>query len=337
MKKNLIDDSGNPQFGVLGQPVHNVNYLDYTLYNSMDKKLPEWRKKFRFNQFQFVGAMNSQCIFGLAIVNLQVVSNLFFYVYSFETKSLKEFSRIMPLGLGTRMSTAPDAGEARFSSPGTKASILAEEAGNVRRLSAEAGGAEVNLLLQASPGFGPLRVCSGAGKNGWVFTQKAAGLTCSGSVRWRDELYTFDADSSSGSYDWSAGYMRRETFWNWACLSGLLIDGRRVGLNLATGVNESGVTENGFWVGEHFEKVDFVQFQFDKKDIYRPWKITSTDGKLDLIFSPEGVRKECLDVVFLASNFKQMFGKYSGYLVSEGERIEIHDVPGFAEDHFARW
>lgn len=337
MKNNLVGKSGEPQFGVLGKAITDVNFLDFPLYSSMDKKLPEWRKRLRFNQFQFVGAMNETHIFGLAIVNLQLVSNLFFYLYSFKSKQLKEFSSIVPLGLGTDMSTRPDEGEAKFSAFNAEAIISCESGGQTRNLYARAKGAEVNLVLEAPAAFMPLRVCSGAGKNGWVYTQKAAGLRCQGKIVWDDEVIPFESAETSGSYDWSAGFMRRETFWNWASFSGMLHDGRRIGLNLATGVNESGVTENGFWVGDHFEKVDFVQFQFDRQDVNRPWRMISTDGKVNLTFFPEGIRQERLNVYFLASNFKQMFGKYEGYLKVNRHRIEIKDVPGFAEDHFARW
>jgi len=34
----------------------------------------------------------------------------------------------------------------------------------------------------------------------------------------------------------------------------------------------------------------------------------------------------------------QIFGRYSGYVISDsGEKIELNDLVGFAEDHKARW
>jgi hypothetical protein len=33
-----------------------------------------------------------------------------------------------------------------------------------------------------------------------------------------------------------------------------------------------------------------------------------------------------------------MFGRYSGWVKTDlGERIEINDLIGFAEEHYARW
>ncbi len=338
MDKKLLDNKGRPGFGVINDAVDEVNYLDFDLRTSMDKQLPLWRKKMGFNQFQFIGAMNSRAIFGLAIVNLKLVSNMFVYLYRFDTRQLDEKSLVVPAALGTHMDQTPDRGQASFAFPGCHVSISAQEKGEVRKVVGHASpGVEFSLSLSAAPTFNPLRVCSKAGRNGWVYTQKAAGLDCGGVVNWAGNEMVFDPSDTRGSYDWSAGFMRRETSWNWACLSGMLPDGRMVGLNLASGVNETGVTENGLWVGNRFQKVNFSCFDFDSCQPDKDWHIYSPDKKVDLTFVPEGMRQEKLDVLVLASNFRQMFGKYYGYVVRGREKVIIDGIPGFAEDHFARW
>jgi hypothetical protein len=44
------------------------------------------------------------------------------------------------------------------------------------------------------------------------------------------------------------------------------------------------------------------------------------------------------NALVLASDVHQMFGRYSGFVVTdEGERIQIKDLIGWAEEHRARW
>jgi hypothetical protein len=131
--------------------------------------------------------------------------------------------------------------------------------------------------------------------------------------------------------------MRGETFWNWASLSATLADGRRLGLNLAAGVNETGFTENALWLDDQLIKVDTVDFQFSRYQPESEWRVRSTDGIVDLSFAPAGQRKEKLNALLIASNFTQHFGVFQGQIRLENEVIEIQGQWGFAEDHYARW
>jgi hypothetical protein len=181
-------------------------------------------------------------------------------------------------------------------------------------------------------------VCSQAGYTGWVFTQKTAGLVAKGTFTVHDKTYDLGSMNALGSVDWSCGFMRRETAWNWACFSGQDELGRTIGLNLASGVNETGTTENGLWVDGKLYKLDGVRFEFNRQAMDQPWKVLSECGRVALDFQPQGCRSEKLNVGVLASNFKQMFGHYSGSIMDdEGNPVVFSGVPGYAEDHYAKW
>ena len=62
---------------------------------------------------------------------------------------------------------------------------------------------------------------------------------------------------------------------------------KRVGLNLASGVNETSFTENCFWVGEDKVHLNGVYFSFDKENPQKKWTIKTQDGLVDLEFFPE--------------------------------------------------
>jgi hypothetical protein len=70
----------------------------------------------------------------------------------------------------------------------------------------------------------------------------------------------------------------------------------------------------------------------------RPWRLRSSDRRLDLTFVPEGMHVERLNALLLATNFHQLFGRFSGTLITaEGERVPVERMLGFCEDHYAKW
>jgi len=79
--KRLIDDRGRVSYGVLDTPVDVINYRDFDLRTVMDKPRSALARKARFNQFQFISAMSPGWVFGLAVVDLKLVSTAFFYLY----------------------------------------------------------------------------------------------------------------------------------------------------------------------------------------------------------------------------------------------------------------
>ncbi|MGB1949762.1 MAG: DUF2804 domain-containing protein [Marinobacter sp.] len=330
----LIDDRGRVRTGVFSVPVDHINYLDYDLRTTMDKPRSGLARRWRFNQFQFVSVMSDNWLFGLAIVDLKLVSTGFFYLYDFETGDMFEQSLTQPFARGTVMAPYPERGEACFAARGTRLGILPHAGG--RNLSVSVG-ETVRADIELEGDHDPLRLASPAGYTGWVFTRKSAGLPASGEIRWGDRIWRCD-ERTHGTIDWSGGFMRRETAWNWACLAGCLADGTSVGLNLATGVNESGMTENALWLNGECIKLDFARFEFDRYDRTATWRVATSDGRVDLRFVPSGVRKERLNVWVLASNFRQYAGTFEGVVVDNGgKNIPVAGLRGLMEDHFARW
>ena len=78
---------------------------------------------------------------------------------------------------------------------------------------------------EEAPPIQPMCICTPAGPTGWVYARKTAGHAVSGTLRWDGRSLDLAAIGARGHHDWSAGYMRRETFWNWGCLAGV-VDGR---------------------------------------------------------------------------------------------------------------
>lgn len=331
----LIQNNGLPHFGHLDQPLQDANFKDYAWRTPMGRSMPRWRRHLRCNQFQFFGLTSPDLIIGCAIVNLRLLANCFFYIYEPAKDQLHEWSLLQPLALGCHTPTTPDQG--RFSFKKGKSEVSMQAVGKQRHLEIDVRG---QLRLQATltepHAFQPLRLCSRAGYDGWVYTQKANALPVTGELDFQGQKHHLSG--LGGGYDWTIGFMRRETFWNWASCSTLLADGSSFGFNLAAGVNETSYTENVFWYNHHASLLAPIQFHFQRENPLEPWFIQTADQRFYAEFQPHGLRRERVQAVLLASNFRQVFGTFSGYFYDADDRkVEFGPCWGFCEDHYARW
>jgi hypothetical protein len=337
--QQLIQANGQPLYGVFEQTPQRINFRDFDFRSPMGRKLGALSKWRNFHQFQYFGLISPTLIGGCALAELSLVAVAFVYLYHPPSGRMLERRFKCPLGLGARFSQTPDEGVCEL-----------RQGRNRLRLENTATPLEKRLLVQlddgtridarfseAQPAFQPMSLCTPSAVNGWVYARKVAGVRCSGQVQ--SALGDFDlrAIDAFAHHDWSAGYMRRETFWNWACLSGE-VQGQRVGLNLSWGGNETSFTENCFWLDGELLKGDSVRFEFVRDHPLRPWIIRSYDGQVSLRFEGQGLHQERLDLGLLASNFKQLFGRFSGTLRPHGGTpLHIENSWGFVEDQYAKW
>jgi hypothetical protein len=338
--ERLINADGTVRLGIFSEPVMEVNYRDYALTTPFGRRAGRWVRHFGFNQFQFLGALCDEIVFGCAIADIKYVGTAFLYLYEPSTRRLVEHSFRAPLALGTSFDQRPETGSATFRSRRADIAMGAGRSPCNRRLTARvAGGPSIEAYFdEETPRQQAMRICTRAGAAGWVFARKTAGMPVSGTVSWDGRTFDLAAIGARGHCDWSAGYMRRETFWNWGCIAGTTADGRALGMNVACGVNETSFTENCFWVDGVLNKIDMVVFEYDRRDLMRPWRLRSFDGRLQLDFEPQGSHAERINAGIVASNFNQLLGRYHGRLVTaSGEEIRVAGMLGYAESHYAKW
>ena len=150
---------------------------------------------------------------------------------------------------------------------------------------------------------------------------------------------TLTPTTSLGSLDWGRGVWEYQSFWNWASASGFLPDGRTIGLNMGKGFGDlSKAGENALVLNNRIHKLEQIKFDYTSSDYMKPWKFTDIENRLDLTFTPFKDRLAETNLGIITSKVHQMFGRYNGFvLTDEGERIEIKDLIGFAEEHHAKW
>lgn len=343
---SLINSHGKPHFGRFSQAVNDVNVKDADYRTPMNKKANKWQRHFHFKRFQYFGGISEDLIFGCALADLRYLGAIFVYVYRTSDQKMLTWQFKKPLAYGLEMTNRPDNGVSIFKSgkksiqmryqlnaQGERRKILEIDFGDALKISAE-------TLEDKS--YEEMALCTPTAVNGWVYAQKTAALPVTGSIKCALGSFDLPQLNCYGHHDFSAGYMRRETFWNWACFSGQANDSHskahNIGLNVSWGVNETGYSENCFWVNGVLHELPQVQFKFDRDDEHSTWRISSEDKQIDLSFVPEGMHKEHLNAGLMATNFKQIFGRFKGHLVTkDGQRFEIESIYGFVEDQYSKW
>ncbi|MEL0028119.1 MAG: DUF2804 family protein, partial [Perlucidibaca sp.] len=192
-----------------------------------------------YKQFQYFGGMSARFIFGCALVDLGYLNSVFVYVVDTTTGETFKRSLRRPGHRGMTLADNPVEGVSLFRAGDVEASQAYRAEPREKSLRVQVGD---DLLIEArmpEAAFEPMSLCTRAGYQGWVYANKTAGLPLHGQLVWRGEQHDLAVLGAMGHHDFSCGYMRRETFWNWACLSGMsrADDGREValGLNLSCG------------------------------------------------------------------------------------------------------
>ncbi|MCP4692491.1 MAG: DUF2804 domain-containing protein [Desulfobacterales bacterium] len=328
---NLVNEDGSIPFGIYDHPIERVNFEEFLLKNSRGKPVSKFKKKLLFKQFIFVGIVGEELLAGLAVVNLKYLANGFFYVFNRKTGALVETKKLALPFSNVFIEPRPDKMRGRF-----KSGKLLIDIDN-DRVSARGEKTSLDVKLELDH-TNPLRICTRTNRQGWNFTQKTSPVRLTGEIVSEGRRFDVSSPSYMAMVDWTGGFMRRNTFWNWASSACTLEDGRPFGLNLSCGVNETSFTENAFWLDGERTKVDTVNFVFNEEDIHEKWHITSADKKIDLVFTPESHREEDVNAGLVISKFVQLIGTFEGEArTNDGERISIKHRPGYVEDHYAKW
>lgn len=338
--KQLLQN-GRVQFGYFNDSVWDADGRDDQTPDAFGKPRSSLDKTLKYKQFQYFGGMSQRFIFGCALVDLGYCNSVFAYL--FDTESGELFSRSVkrPYHLGMTLSTSPVEGESRFHAGDLRVVQAYEASPRVKTLSLHIGD-ELHIQAQMpESGFQPMSLSTRAGYHGWVYANKTAGLPLTGHLTWRGQTFDLASLGAMGHHDFSCGFMRRETWWNWACLSGLVTDDLQqkhtLGLNISTGVNETTYSENCAWLAGRCIPLASAQFDFDASDVLQPWRVSTLDGAINLAFTPLGLHKEKLQLPLLKSHFRQIFGRFDGQVTLNCVSYAVTNLSGFVEDQFVRW
>ena len=345
----LLDGKGNlADYGWARQPLLDANLEDVNIYAL------KFLQPLRIKRWQYFGITTPTHFFSFTLSKVGYLGPVFAYVLDFTTGQYHEQTLNIPFGSGIELPRNSTSGDCHYKK-GSLHLHFFTSSDNERRLEINWPGfggsglsAHVNLHLrdghESTVSVFPYQ------NRRFFYTRKVNCMPAEGTIEfgWDEDkdsghktrrIYDIRPDHSLGTLDWGVGVWPYRSFWIWASFSQFLADGRTIGLNAGDGIgNSPEVNDNAIILDGKVHKLGKIDFKYDKKDFKKPWLMTSTDGRLKLEFKPFFERVARTDVGVLASEVHQMFGRYSGMMVADdGEKIEVNDMIGWAEEHQARW
>lgn len=335
--KLLSPNGALAQVGWSRQPILDCNLESAHFYPL------RFFQRFRVKRWDYYAVFLPERFFSATIADLGYAGNIFVYTVDLKSGDVHEEGIVVPLARGVILPRNSTQGESLYQSKAVSLRFDVQE--NHRRVQVswpsfhEGRGIHADLKLFYAPQDESMNIVIPIGKRRFYFNRKINCMPAAGHLEYGALRYTLDEKTCIGSLDWGRGVWEYRSFWNWASASGFLADGRTVGLNLGCGFGDlSAATENALILGNRIHKLDQVRFDYQSGKYMQPWHFTDNENRLDLTFTPfmERLAQTNLGIIF--SEVHQMFGHYNGWAVADdGEKVQISQLVGFAEEHHARW
>ncbi len=338
--KKIISENNKVLFGSIDEPII-WNYKDFTLLDFFNKEIKGIRKKFAYHQFNYVGIINPDFVIGIAVVDLAHTFSVFtFYCDTKLGMQYKQFAKGLP-SKNFNFERNPDNYIVDFKSK--KAELLLMKSHEKGELQIHCN-FNSKLIINATFDYGwenkPLRVINPQDPNRFTLTEKCSPLQAKEiDICLKGTPLALSASKTKAIYDWSGGYLRRETNWLWASMAGETTKGESFGANLAALVNESYFPEDACWIEGQRTRFHNIIFDFDTQNLFKPWRIYDEALNIDIQFIPKDEFSQKLKMMPIAKvYFRQLVGSFSGYFTdSKGKKHQIENISGLTEFHRSIW
>jgi hypothetical protein len=198
-----------------------------------------------------------------------------------------------------------------------------------------------DLTLNAAAASAPLSVSSRL-PGGQMYTHKVI-YPVSGTLKFGDTTVAFVPERDLAVLDEHRSLLPYRTRWVWGTFAMPTEDGL-VGANFVNRPEVPGQSEEScLWTPGlpgtpgSCEALADVRFHKQGGGSGAPWLITSADGRLDVVFTPDGRKSVRRQLGVLAIDYFQMFGRYAGTVrADDGTVIVVNDVHGVCESMDAR-
>jgi len=153
-----------------------------------------------------------------------------------------------------------------------------------------------------------------------------------GVIQFGIEELVFTKGNGWGIFGWSRGVRPRSDLRFWAAGSGQAGD-RQVAFSVGYNLADSSMgTENAFFLDGKVHKLDKVSFHIPSGGRLEPWRFTSNDKRLEMIFTPRQEIDENHQMFFYSLKRRQLFGSFSGKVIlDDGSELEFSDIAGMTE------
>lgn len=299
--------------------------------------------RFRLKRWDYYGIWTPELYVSATLTNLGYVGMAFAYVVNLANDSEVEDTRLTPLGHGIALGDDSERGSVRYRDRAVSYEFTTVAGRRELRVCVphfDSGrGLQIEAELDDSPDREAVCIATPMGDRGFYWNRKGNALPASGRISWGDRVVKLDPQTCLGQLDWGRGRWPYRTHWIWASATGSIEGGRQVGLNLGSvDGDHSAATEDALYLDGCVHKLGRVHVELDPADYRRPWRFTDPGGRLEVMLTPDHERVARTNLAIVRSEVHQMFGRYDGYAIDDaGQRVEITALPGFAEEHYARY
>ena len=342
--QRMVTDGQVTEWGRFRYPfrVENLRDLDLRIAGI---PVPRPLRRFRLKEWQHVAVVGDDLAMAFAVVDTHYLANAFCWTADPDGGRFVEHHREGP-ALAVRIAKDLFSGECRFDCRGFSVRIenrLGDGEHRIR-LDIDASGNRPavtgDLVLHEDVAVRqPLVVVLPVGPGRPMYTHKSV-CPVSGTVTVGERRHELDATRDLALLDVQKTYYPYRTFWRWATFAGRDAFGRLLAINLVHNVIEDDerFNENTLWVDGALHPLSAARFEFNRNDLSRPWRLRTTDGRVDLVFTPVGRREGRVNVGAVMSDYKECFGRFDGTVTdAEGNSYPVDGLRGVAEDHEARF
>lgn len=340
---SLVQDDGTVRYGVFDKPFRRLGLEGARLEVRGRPAPPSW-VRFRLKRWQHFALVLPDLFVGFAMVDAGFLKTSWCSVADRKRGNHFEHGRQAPVA-DVQLSEALWNERSHFRGRGYGIGVhnhLEEGEHRVRiRIDRRRGRPAVQadlVCLHDLERNQPLVVSMPVGPNRAAYSHKVA-LPLEGRVRVGEREHVADPENSFALLDVHKAHYPRHTWWRWATFAGRDDQGRLLAMNLTANVNreDHAVNENVFWIDGTMQRLSPARFNLDRRDPMAPWRLSTAEGEVDLVFTPEGRRRENVRLLFARSVFQQPWGRFRGRIRTGDDTYEIPDLFGICEDHDALW
>ena len=350
----IVDPGSHVNTGLFDKPFANVNIETAparTIFtDTIAAPLSRLVRPLRFKRWHYISMTCERYLVAACIVDAAYLGNVFAYVVDREQNTCWEWHKTIPAALGVTISPNSLTGQSVYSARNWGSIAMINDAAAQSRtltldLQGDATKPSIQLIcdIEEDAAVQPVVAVQTVAPNTWSYTHKCYGLPAGATLRIGNETVEIPMGKAFAGIDYTAGYRKYETFWNWAAGGGMSTDDVVVGFSLTAHTHADADTDDaldcGVWLDGRLIPIRRTRFHYDRNDLLSPWRISDDDDIIDLTFHPENQRSQHINFGLVASQFTQPYGRFTGTIrgPESGHTYTLDKVLGVTEQHFARW
>jgi hypothetical protein len=336
--KPLLDQDGK----IIEPGYSNDLILDYNPENLQVYPF-KWLNRLRLKEWDYYGMTTKDFFFSITVSNIGYAGVIFVYFIDFLSKTIQEDTLMIPFAKGCNLPRSSKTGNVLFKHKTTSIQFLKDKEQRIIKVEwpsfNKGEGISAELIMDQPKNHDSIVMVTPIGKNRFYYNQKINAMPTKGTLLKGKQNFDILPDNALTTLDWGRGVWEYSSFWIWGSASGFINNETVFGLNIGKGFGDlSHASENAFFINGTMHKLGYLVADYNPQNFMEPWTFYTDCGRLDLKFIPFFERVAKTNLVLLKSEVHQMFGHYNGTVVcDDGTPIEIKNIIGWAEEHFARW